>query len=277
MTHHEVHETPTVELVEITPELAREWLEYNTHNRNIRTRVVKAYAEDMRAGLRDLNGETIKRGADGTIYDGQHRLLGCIEADRPFMSYVVSGLSSVKVQETVDANISRGLADVLKLRGEANYIPLAATIRTIALWESGNRSLSGGSSFSRKHLLAVLDRNPGIRTGMSTAQAVSNHLGMPKGIAGLTWWLFQQLDHEDAEFFFTRLDSDEGHFAGEPIFELRRYLLNNRAAKFGEKRGQAYTLAVTIKAWNAFREGRTVKLLVFRPGGANPEQFPEPK
>lgn len=264
------------EWVFITPEYAAQLLDGNNHNRDISNSHVAALAADMAAGAWDRNGESIKIAADGTVIDGQHRLLACVRSGVGFWTVVVYDIPSIAVQESVDTGIVRGLGAVLKLRGESNYVPLAATIRSIALWESGNRSLSGGSSFSRKHLLAVLDKYPWIRQGMPTVQGLSR-AGMPKSVGGLTWWMFRQIDADDADFFFERLGSDEGHFAGEPIFELRKYLLANRAAKSGEKRGAYYTLALTIKAWNKYRDGEKVNLLVFRPGGSRPEPFPEPK
>jgi len=33
---------------------------------------------------------------------------------------------------------------------------------------------------------------------------------------------------------------------------------------------------VMLKAWNAWREGREVKILAWKRGGANPERFPIP-
>lgn len=34
-------------------------------------------------------------------------------------------------------------------------------------------------------------------------------------------------------------------------------------------------MGVMIKAWNAYREGRSVGLIRFKSGGAKPEAFPE--
>ena len=42
------------------------------------------------------------------------------------------------------------------------------------------------------------------------------------------------------------------------------------------ERSQTYLLAITLKAWNAYRQGETVGLYRWRPGGAKPEAFPEP-
>ncbi|KAF7277615.1 hypothetical protein GWI33_002970, partial [Rhynchophorus ferrugineus] len=76
----------------ITPDLARQYLAFNTHNRNVRSYRVKGYAADMRDGRWTLNGEAIKFSADGTLLDGQHRLQAVIEADVAVQMLVVRGV-----------------------------------------------------------------------------------------------------------------------------------------------------------------------------------------
>ena len=49
-----------VELVTVTPDMAHDWLGFNTHNRPIRSRTIAAYAADMTAGSWQWNGESIK-------------------------------------------------------------------------------------------------------------------------------------------------------------------------------------------------------------------------
>lgn len=53
---------PTVEAVDVTPELAETWLARNPNNRNLRKAVVDSYARDMQAGRWALNGGTLKLG-----------------------------------------------------------------------------------------------------------------------------------------------------------------------------------------------------------------------
>jgi len=87
--------------------------------------------------------------------------------------------------------------------------------------------------------------------------------------------LFERLDHTDAAFFWERLVDGVGLEAGSPILALRDFIAREAASSRPTLRpdiGAAYI----IKAWNAYREGRDVKLLHFRVGGATPERFPEP-
>ena len=55
----EIAEFPTVEIVDVTPELAETWLARNPNNRNLRKAVVDSYARDMQAGRWALNGGTL--------------------------------------------------------------------------------------------------------------------------------------------------------------------------------------------------------------------------
>lgn len=265
---------PDVRVERITPERAREYLGYNTHNRNLRNRVIMAYANDMRSGDWLWNGESIKFAADGALLDGQHRLAAIIEADVAVRTLVIRGLPN-RTQETMDGGAKRKFSDVLKLRGEDHYTLLATSIRGIHMWESGVRNFNGSGSATNAQLLAVLDRHGWIRNGMSLVSRSGSNSGLPGKVGGLAWWLFTTIDPDDATYFFERLASDEGHHAGEPIYELRRAIKNSFSVR-GE-RSATFLLAITVKAWNKYRAGETVGLLSYRPGGAKPEKFPEPR
>ena len=258
----------------ITPEMAREFLGYNTHNRNLRDNIVNAYARDMLAGDWLWNGESIKFAADGTLMDGQHRLAAIIKAEITVKVLVIRGLPA-RVQETIDGGAKRKFADVLKLRGEKHYVTLATAVRGICLWETGRRSLNGGGSATNAQLLTTLEKHSWIREGMTAVNRASTTSGLPARVGGLAWWLFMSIDATDGEYFFERLSSDEDHHAGDPIHELRKTI--DKSFSVRGERSVVYLLAVTIKAWNKYRAGESVGLLTFRPGGKNPESFPEPK
>lgn len=268
------NDEPDVRVELITPDRAREYLGCNTHNRNLRSAVVQSYAADMVAGDWLWNGESIKFDADGILVDGQHRLAAIVESDKAVRMLVIRDLGS-RVQETVDGGVKRRFCDVLNLRGEKHYVTLATACRGVTLWETGGRYFSGGGQFTNAQMLATLEKYPWLREGMTTINRVARDSGLPARVGGVAWWLFMTIDPEDAEHFFERLCSDEDNHAGNPIFELRKSIARSFSTR-GE-RSVVYLLAVTIKAWNKYRAGETAALLTFRPGGAKPEAFPEPK
>lgn len=257
----------------ITPDDARRYLEQNTHNRTLRLRIVKAYATDMVEGNWRYTGETIKFSDTGVLLDGQHRLAAVVEAGREVDMLVVRNLPQ-ETQESIDGGVRRTFGDILKLRGEKNYVALAATCRAIASWELGGPGVVKSMQFTTAQLLAVLERNPWLRDATTRIGQIADS-GLPVRVGGLVYWLFVQIDKGDTEYFFDRLCSDQNHRAGDPIYELRKAIQNSRDVR-GE-RSARYLLAITIKCWNKYRRGEEVWNVRFRTGGAAPEAFPIPE
>lgn len=267
---------PEIQLTEITPGMAHDWLGFNTHNRPLRSRTVTAYAADMKHSDWELNGESVKFADDGTLIDGQHRLAAIVEADVTVAMYVVRGLPRY-TQDTVDGGVKRRFSDVLTLRGEKNASALAAIVRRVAIWETaGTVAARASHSPTNAQLLQVLDRYSWLRELATSASQTGAKCELPASIIGFCMWLFAMLPdaEEDTEFFFRRLADFQGLEKGHAIYELRRTLESSRSVR-GE-RSEVFLTAITIKAWNAFRANKPVGVLSFKTGGARPEKFPQP-
>lgn len=262
-------------VVEITPAMAAEWMARNHHNRALRERVAQVYAADIEAGDWQWTGETIKFAADGTLLDGQHRLRAIVIADRPVKMLVVHGLD-MEAQRDVDRGVPRKFPDVLKLRNEENVVTLAAVVRRVHNWQLGHRrSFANIGDTTVAQLLRTLDQHPELREVAIEANRIASHSDLPASVVGVCLWAFDELDTGDSRHFFDRLVDGTGHTKGDPIYELRRTLAGTKEVR-GE-RSQTYLAAITIKAWNAYRQGRTVGMYRWKPGGARPEAFPEPE
>lgn len=82
-------------LEKITPAIAESYLQHNTNNyRAISHTRVKTYAEDMRNGCWQVNGEAIEFAEDGTLLNGQHRLKAIIDSGATVQILVVRGVES---------------------------------------------------------------------------------------------------------------------------------------------------------------------------------------
>lgn len=274
MTKRNLPAASMIEEVLVTPAVAEAWLAKNSRNRNLRESHARSYAEDMAAGDWRWTGETIKFSATGELLDGQHRLRGVVIAGVPIRFLVVRGLDQ-EAQEDIDHGIPRKFHDVLTLRGEINASALAAIVRRVHAWNEGKRrNINTGGGHTTAQMLRTLEKHPELRDVAARANAFARHCDLPASVLGLSLWLFDGIDPDDSEFFFDRLCDGQGMLKGDPVYELRRTLETRRTAR-GE-RSQTYLLAVTIKAWNAYRNGDTVGLYRWRPGGSKPEQFPEP-
>lgn len=116
----------------ITPKMAAEILLSNTHNRKISQKIVERYARDMKSGNWKLTGEAISISKDGTVLDGQHRLLACVLANVSFLAFIVRGLS-MDSQIAIDGGKKRSVGDQLHLfYGIENAVQKVAIANCIA-------------------------------------------------------------------------------------------------------------------------------------------------
>ena len=249
---------PKYSLTDITPELAEKWLAQNTHNRRVRESAVYGYARDMEAGRWAENGESIKFAADGTLLDGQHRLAAIALAKVTLPMLVVTGLQ-VCAQETMDDGRKRTLADALTLRGESNAVVMAAITRRALMWTQGVYRNVGAKPPTNQEALAFFEDHPEIRRSGEIAVRVRGAIPLPGSVAGLTHWLFSQIDTSDAAEFFHLLISGAIVPETHPVLILRKRI-QAEAYKPGRV-PEDHMLAFVIKAWNAYRDGEEMTFL----------------
>jgi hypothetical protein len=269
---------PRIELIQVTPETAREWLGFNTRNRSLRPRITAAYAADMKAGDWQVNGDAIKFAADGRLLDGQHRLAAVIEAGVTVPVLVARGLPD-EAQDTYDAGFKRSFSDALGLRGEAYAKDLAAITRRVTIWQQTG-TVQGRTNMlpTNAQQFRTLEQVPSLREITKAASYVADHCDLTASVAGLCMWLFLGLPDaaDDVTFFFDRLGDFQGLSAGDPVYELRRAL--ERARSERRHRSETQLTGLTIKAWNLYRRGeQSPSPLTFRMGGGRPEAIPEPQ
>ncbi|MEV0831477.1 MULTISPECIES: hypothetical protein [Streptosporangiaceae] len=258
------------ELVWMTPALAEELLYRNNNNRSMRPDASNKIERDMLAGWFAENGDAIRRDVQGNLIDGQHRLEARRASGTSGWMLVVSNLPET-ARNTIDDGAKRTMRDRFGFRGETDPGTLAAVVRRALLWERGLRSRSARYQPSALESFEFLDQHPQLR---EAAQAASHHrrakLLAPSTI-GLCWWLFAALDEGQCAEFFERLADGAMLAKGNPILTLRNRLmdLNSQPGRVHE----SHSAALTIKSWNAHREGREVALLRF----SEQEKFPTPK
>lgn len=80
------------QIVNISPEIAEQYLKTNANNRKLNDKRVRQYAEDMSNGKWQLNGESIKFNKSGMLIDGQHRLSAIIKSGTSVQMLVTWGI-----------------------------------------------------------------------------------------------------------------------------------------------------------------------------------------
>lgn len=143
----------------ITPEIAKEWLKQNTQNRNVSQQKVNAYAEDMAKGNWHDHHQGVAFYTDGTVADGQHRLLAILKSgvSVPMMvTFDVPKESAIGI----DVHRARKTDDVLRITGRSQWIGKnEAAIIKILITEGGSSKAAASPSviadFGEKHKDAI--------------------------------------------------------------------------------------------------------------------------
>lgn len=264
----------------ITPGIASEWLTHNRKNRKARPTLVSQYARDMAEGAFALSGQPIILNGDGSILDGQHRLMACMEAGVPFDSLVVSGIETA-VMHTLDSGAKRTFADYLKIEGVPSANDVAAITRLALFWgerEAGGDKSNAARRRSHSELRAFYLRH---EAPLGKAAAIITGTG---GVPGLKWkrsvigavaanLLANECDHDSVEWFVKASRNGTAN-PESPAGMLYDRLLRN-SLKSGVTLDPWHELALTVKAWNAEATGSRMGILRWRVVGPAREAFPE--
>lgn len=261
----------------VTPEQARHWLSTNApENRGQRQSRIKAYARDMREGKWMLTGEAIKVDTEGVLIDGQHRLAAVIEANTPVYMVVVLNLPH-EVMGALDSGLSRTFSDKLKGVSVSNRNQIAAVVRKIAAWDAGNR-LGKSDSPTHAELMEAFERDPAGFTA-ATLHGMDVYRAQVCGVnaAATAFYLFSRIDSEQALQFYDMLKTGANLPEAHPVLTVRNRLSRAKTARREDRLNPEDQLALLIRAWNAFRENRTLdRIPITRDGKLNSRNFPVP-
>lgn len=101
--------------VEISPELARHWLESNTRNRNVRKSFVRQLVKKIKNGeWQEETLDAIGFYEDNTLANGQHRLEAIAAAGIPVRAYVKWNIP-LKAANCIDSGKNRTASDIVSI------------------------------------------------------------------------------------------------------------------------------------------------------------------
>lgn len=261
----------TFEVIDLTPELAQEYLaKLPERQRTLSQRSVDRYASDLLEGEFPFTGDPIRFNTDDELIDGQHRCSAIIAANVAAPTLVIRGLGEDMIR-FFDGGRSRKFPDDLKIAGWTNHTALAALTNRVWNWEHGNygymgvpfvrNALYADTSPTRSQLWATLQAHAELPNCTNHGQRVHHHMpNAPSSVAGFVWWLLGQVDIDAREKFFHELiEGSSTNGANYPINVLRRTL--TRRMNPSEERAGHVWIAYFIKAYNAWAEGRTLSYL----------------
>lgn len=240
----------------ITPQMAKEWLAQNTHNRRISKGLVASLARDIKAGNWQLNGDAIRFNCDGMLIDGQHRLLACVAADAKIKSIVITNLPKV-AQETLDSGRRRTPGDVLQLRGYSMANMMAATANRLMDVKNGTRIFRPTTS----EVTAFVEARPNL---VGCIENVYNSYPVYASVLGAVYYIGRHVmrgKRDEADAFIATMQTGEAAYDENPAHKFREKLIRMRAAKQTLRNWEL--LCSTLRIWDAFAQGETMKNIYF--------------
>lgn len=271
-----------VTVEQITPEMATEYLATQGINRNVRKRHVAKMARDMNNGNWRWTGEPISFDTSGALLDGQHRLKAVIMSGTTQKFLVLRNLESA-VRDVVDTGAARTMADVLRMHEVQNSAAMAAGLRLMAAWKhtANNRaaflSTAARSTTTHSEMINEMESDmPRWAAAAARGMQVSTR-GIPASAITFAYKLLEEIDHDDAEWFFDRLFDGVNLASDNPIWKLRERGLRNLNTPYYDRPPTPVIVAWIFKAWNAYRDGIPLTSISYAAGGATPERFPTPK
>lgn len=264
-----VHETEKAEILTMTPDDCALALLRNKNFRTLMAAHIRNLAQDIKNDAYDLNGETMKFDEYDNLIDGQNRAAACILADKPIRTFVALGIKS---DRNVDTGVGRTLGQYLNSIGFNDSVAAAAVLRCIYSYSVTSRPITIGRKWTNETLLEFLATLNKDLFVWAVTTARSQKLA-PPSLYGCLLYFFAIRSKAQAEFFAQKFADGEGLQRGNPMLTLRERLTTLRLSKVAKNKNMNVSPEVgayIVKAWNAYRKGKTITKLTF----VDDEPFP---
>jgi hypothetical protein len=270
------HPEPTVKRINITPQVATDWLRRDEQagvvvNRTPSIPRVVRYARDMEADHWLDTGMPIIIDWDGHVRDGLQRLMAIIRSGKTQRMYVVSGVDPA-AQIAMDRGRPRSNADDFRIAKKPNATVLSATINLILRWQMKKVLSSHWQPTSYEVNQFETDNAELLENAVREGSRINRNVPkMTRSVIAAGLFGATKVDEDDAAQFFRGLDTGASLDPDSPILALRNAI--NRYGTKAPKPKQGAQLYQVIKAWNLWRAEKPAKSIII-PGQLTSENFP---
>jgi len=275
---------PTFEVINLTPELAAEFLAGQAPNRKKKWAKIEKFARDMAAGRWTFTGEAIKFDNLNRMIDGQNRCEAVVMSGATIQVLVVRGLDP-SAQADMDQVNPRSTGDALTFAGHTETKNLAAAISTHYAWKKGaflhcmaNLAISRPTN---AEALAYLAANPTLEAATTEGRRVYiSGLRLPVGSLATAIVETSAIDADASLDFFGRIAELRTSGHGDPVATLLRRVTAMRETS--QRPLPSTALYLLFRTWNAYRDNESLTKFQLgapaRPGvPATWAKIPEPK
>ncbi len=218
--------------------------------------VVRIYAKLMERGEWRLNGDTIIVATNGEVLDGVARLRAIAMSGCDVPAILVTGVDPA-VRSTINTHVKRNTTDVLNINGEEFPSAIANAWTVIYGYVKApdrSRFMARQYKVGLLQVEELTSRFPEVRKSAEISRPVAG-LASQATMTALHF-LFAKVDPAKADGFFRDLALAE---PTEPVTGLLRRKLKALRTK-GHSTPRTYLAAVVVKAWERYRDGRSISL-----------------
>jgi hypothetical protein len=247
---------PIVEIVTLTPVLARLLLETNEKNRSVSAVALDRLKRDIVEGRWEFNGETIIIAKDGKLNDGQHRCLAVCETGRSIRTTLVFGPLR-ESRMTLDTGTARTVGHFLGMRGFKEANKVAAVASMIWQWREHGFIVRNPEKKPTKSqtLSTAMDESSIVDSLAYVSRERSAAVASHTVLAFVHWAIAKVANGADADRFMDAIIRGENLRRGDPILYARNRLIAMRDMGV---RNPGERVELLFKAWNSDRRGETV-------------------
>ncbi|NDF13206.1 MAG: hypothetical protein EB060_10400 [Proteobacteria bacterium] len=244
------------DLVFVTPEMARKWLEKNVNNRNIRRHYVAKLRNDLRNNRFMTTHEGIAFNCNGELKDGQHRLTAIAEEGIGAWLMVTSGLPNDAVPV-----INRGSIRTITDNGNMSGFSMSKQMVAMAyIAMEAPAGIAHSKSTSEYDVIDFIKRNQ--EAFEAIPHVTKKNIGRAANMAAflrayphcpLTAW------NRCLQLFLNGIDDDFHPVKERAIVVFRDYCLTNKANGYSASIDMYRRCQRAIKAFMNAEELKIVK------------------
>jgi hypothetical protein len=272
----------------ITPLDARGYLKTSKKNRHLSPRKITQFADDLKEGRWDVNGEAIIFNDKGKLINGHHRMHAIVEADTAMRTLVVTGVSEAAV-DTIDTGRSRRAWDLLEVKGVAEGMAskvAASAARWCLMFHSHRMDKANKGqiielqrSFTNRDIVKYVKQNPKLMDSVALVMETGTRKLIPPGIMAALHYEFSAINKAQAAEFTEQLLTGVALGKNSPVRWLRNRLEESAVYKH-RRLNPEHKAAITIRAWNMWRDKEPFKTNIQYKAGrrkGGKMYFPQPK
>ena len=251
-----------VKLVNVTPDVATNYLTFNSKNRKHSDKHVTFLTNQMLKGDFLENGESIVFDANNMLLDGQHRLMAIAKSGKSYNIPIVRGAKSLSMA-TYDTGKNRSASDVLELNNFKYTTHIANLIKNIYGFTVKKEKTNGVSKGNRAYTLTnqqVLEycqenyqwlKEIIKKCNSITAKSTTKVLSTSK-IALISYIIGGENPSEENYAFIKNLVGVNVQESTAPNYIFTK-LYNSKVNK--EPLNFYWVLGMSIRAWNFYADG----------------------